>query len=157
MKWKKLCKQGKVPRHIKELYDSCDGRKEQTQLLNRLFVKDPKTGTWDLKTENPSFQAWMKTSDKSYGKEAAVTYPKAIMLHHFFHGNEGAFSATLDAGDVVEVTKGGKSMYSFETMETGREKQKDHQMELRRGQHKISAKEHKAIGDGVFDRCKICT
>ena len=63
---------------------------------------------------NPSFRSWLKTSDKSFGKDAQASFPCSIMLHHYFHGDADAFNQALASGDITEVNQGGKVMYSFD-------------------------------------------
>ena len=151
MKWQRMVKKGHVPPHIKELWGKCNGRKEQTQLLNRLFKKNSRTGQWEMKADNPSFLAWMKTSDTSFAKEAAQRYPRSIMIHHYFQGNEKAFQDALACGDVQEVQiEPGKYMYSFESHEVGRQKEKGEVMELKRGQVKLKAGEHDVVSSHML-------
>ena len=50
-------------------------------------------------------------SDKSFGKEAQQSYPRSIMLLHY---DETAVKQALATGDVTEISKGGKVMYSLE-------------------------------------------
>ena len=78
---------------------------------------------------NPSFRSWLKTSDKSFGKDAQASFPRAIMLHHYFHGDADAFNQALASGDITEVNQGGKVMYSFDTYESGRAKNSDQRVE----------------------------
>ena len=158
-KFARLQKAGKVPSQIQELWDNCNGRADQTALLNRLFVKNNKTGSWDLKAENPKFQAWLKTTDRHFGKESTKSFPRSIMLHHYFQGNEAAFQEALACGDIQEVVMGNKVMYNFESVEAGREKSKDHTMQLDRGASKLKKEEHATVSDVLsnFDWKKFGT
>ena len=70
-----------------------------------------------------------ETSDKSFGKDAQTSFPRAIMLHHYFHGDADAFNQALASGDITEVNQGGKVMYSFDTYESGRAKNSDQRVE----------------------------
>jgi hypothetical protein len=58
-----------------------------------------------------------ETSDKSFGKDAQTSFPRAIMLHHYFHGDADAFNQALASGDITGVNQGGKVMYRFDTYE----------------------------------------
>ena len=51
-----------------------------------------------MQADNPSFRSWLKTSDKSFGKDAQASFPRAIMLHHYFHGDADAFNQALASG-----------------------------------------------------------
>ena len=146
-----MLKQGKVPENVKQVWDKCETRSKQTQLLNRLFKKNNKTGEWQMSTNDPSLQNFMKTSDESFGKESTKTYPKGIMLHHFFHSNEMAFKTAIEEGDVFEVAKGGKVYFAFDEMEQGRKKSRDQGMHLSGGNLKISENGHAALED-VLDK-----
>eukprot|EP00435_Cladocopium_sp_Y103_P058144 s240_g20.t1 len=57
-------------------------------------------------------QKLAETFDKSYSKDAQTTFPRAIMLYHYFHGDADAFNQALASGDITEVNQGGKAMYS---------------------------------------------
>ena len=146
-KFRRMLKAGKVPDQIKQVWDNCGSRSQQTQLLNQLFKKDAKSGQWVMKAESPEFQSFLKTSDKSYGTEAQKTDPRAIMLHHFFHGDQVAFDSALKDGDIYEVQNAGKITYAFDTAEQGRTKSKDNAMTLNRGQIQVSSKEHEQLED----------
>ena len=149
-KFQRLMKEGKIPAHIVDFWSSCTSRADQTKLLNRLFVKNPRTGKWDLQTESPTFKAWLQTTDKNYGKEAQHSFPKAIMLHHYFHGDEQAFLNAVNSGDVQEIrSANNKVMYSFDCVETGHIKERDQKMELHRGSTKLSHGEHEMV-NGVL-------
>eukprot|EP00435_Cladocopium_sp_Y103_P002889 s7949_g1.t1 len=52
-----------------------------------------------MQADNPSFRSWLKTSD---GKDVQTTFPHAIMLHHYFHGDADAFNQALASGDITE-------------------------------------------------------
>ena len=156
-KMSRLLKAGKVPQQIKEIWQKCETREEKTMLVNRLFKKNPETGCWEMQAENPSFKTWLKTSDKSYGKDAQQSFPRAIMLHHYFRGDENAFQHALATGDIMEITKGGKVMYSFECYESGRAKEADQRMDLERGSSKLSVAEHDVVSNVLsnFDWTKF--
>ena len=144
-KFNRLWRAGKVPQQIKEIWQNCETREEKTMLVNRLFKKNPKTGCWEMQADNPTFKSWLKTSDRTFGKDAQHSYPRAIMLHHYFRGDEDAFLQALATGDITEINKGGRLMYSFECYESGRVKEKDQGMDLDRGTQKLSAEEHDAV------------
>lgn len=67
------------------------------------------------------------------------------MLHHYFRGDENAFLQALHTGDISEINKGGKVMYSFECYESGRAKEADQRMDLDRGTKKLRGEEHDAV------------
>ena len=146
-KFRRMLKAGTVPDQIKQVWNNCGTRSQETQLLNRLFKKDVGSGQWVMKAESPEFQSFLKTSDKNYGTEAQKTYPRAIMLHHFFHGDQGAFDSALRDGDIYELQNAGKISYAFDCAEQGRTKSKDNAMTLSRGQIKVTSKEHEQLED----------
>ena len=141
---KRLLKQGKIPQTIQDAIANCTSRADQTKLVNRLFEKNS-SGGWELQCDKPTFQAWLRTSDKHYGKEAKQGYPKSIMVHHYFGGNEAAFLAAVSCGEVQEVLSNGRTMYTFEAIESGHLKEKDEKMDVNRGVTKLTNEEHKAV------------
>jgi hypothetical protein len=144
-KFNRLWKAGKVPQQIKEIWQNCETRDEKTMLVNRLFKKNTKTGCWEMQADNPTFKSWLKTSDKTFGKDGQQSYPRAIMLHHYFRGDEDAFLQALHTGDISEINKGGKVMYSFECYESGRAKEADQRMDLDRSTKTLTGAEHDAV------------
>ncbi len=144
-KFKRLLKQGLIPAGIQDAMNNCTSRADQTKLVNRLFQKNEATGTWEMQADKPTFQAWLRTSDKSYGKEAKQGYPRSIMVHHYFSGNENAFLEALAAGEVQEVLKNGKAMYTFDSLETGHTKEKDEKMDVNRGVTSLTKDEHRVV------------
>ena len=156
-KFNRLLKAGKVPQQIKEIWQNFETRGAKTALVNRLFKKNSKTGCWEMQAENPSFKSWLKTSDKSFGKDAQQSYPRSIMLHHYFRGDETAFQQALACGDVAEIAKGGKVMYSFECYESGRAKETDQRIDLETAKADLTSAEHDAVSNvlGNFDWTKF--
>lgn len=55
-------------------------QKEKDALLNRLFQKNPKTGHWEMKIQNPDFQSFLKSNDVSYGDSASKSFPKTLTM-----------------------------------------------------------------------------
>ena len=92
-------------------------RKKKTCWWTACYKKNSKTGCWEMQADNPSFRSWLKTSDKSFGKDAQASFPCSIMLHHYFHGDADAFNQALASGDITGVNQGGKVMYRFDTYE----------------------------------------
>lgn len=92
-------------------------RKKKPCRWTACYKKNSKTGCWEMQADNPSFRSWLKTSDKSFGKDAQASFPRAIMLHHYFHGDADAFNQALASGDITGVNQGGKVMYRFDTYE----------------------------------------
>ena len=88
----------KVPAQIKEIWKKSETREEKTMLWTACCKKNSKTGCWEMQADNPSFRSWLKTSDKSFGKDAQASFPRAIMLHHYFHGDADAFNQALASG-----------------------------------------------------------
>lgn len=156
---KRFLKQGKIPQGIQDAIANCPSRADQTKLVNRLFEKNKTTGSWELQCDKPTFQAWLRTSDKHIGKEAKQGYPRSIMVHHYFGGNEPAFAAAVQSGEIQEVVKNGKTMYTFEAIETAHVKEKDEKMDVNRGVTNLTASEHKAVHNVLqqFDWSKFGT
>ena len=142
-KFGRLLKSGRVPDNIKKVWEACESRKKKTQLLNRLFVKNERSGQWEMKTQNPEFLSFLRSTDQTYGQAASRSFPKSIMLHSYYNSNEQAMQQALQDGDIYEVVgQGGKKMYSFDTMEEGHRKSTDNTMELHRGKVKLAKEEH---------------
>ena len=76
MKFARMKKLGQVPKNIQEMYEKCDGRKQKTKLLNRLFEKNPRTGHWEMRVDKPEFQAFLKSQDMRYGEANTQSYPR---------------------------------------------------------------------------------
>ena len=156
---KRFLKHGKIPQGIQDAIANCPSRADQTKLVNRLFEKNKTTGSWELQCDKPTFQAWLRTSDKHIGKEAKQGYPRSIMVHHYFGGNEPAFAAAVQSGEIQEVVKNGKTVYTFEAIETAHVKEKDEKMDVNRGVTNLTASEHKAVHNVLqqFDWSKFGT
>ena len=81
------------------------------------YKKNSKTGCWEMRRQSQLQKLAEETSDKSFGKDAQTSFPRAIMLHHYFHGDADAFNQALASGDITGVNQGGKVMYRFDTYE----------------------------------------
>ena len=117
-KFNRLLKAGKVPAQIKEIWKKSETREEKTMLVDCLLQEELQ----DRLLGNAGRQSQLQklaeeTSDKSFGKDAQTSFPRAIMLHHYFHGDADAFNQALASGDITGVNQGGKVMYRFDTYE----------------------------------------
>lgn len=152
-KFAKLRKDGKIPASILRVYDNLESRQLKTKMLSKMFKKSS-TGNWMLCQDKPEFQAFMRHRETFFAQEKEKSYPRAIMIHHYFNGNEQAFRAALEDGDISEVKgKNGKIMYSFEQVSQGKSKSSETGANLAAGKFKLSAKGYEAmrIGMGGFN------
>ena len=91
-----LLKSGKVPDNIKKVWEACENRKKKTQLLNRRFVKNEKNGQWEMKTQNPEFLSFLRSTDQTYGQAASRTFPKADYVAQLLHAQRAMQQALQD-------------------------------------------------------------
>ena len=149
MKFARMMKLGQVPQNVQEMWNKCDSRKQKTKLLNRLFEKNSRTNQWEMRVDKPEFVAWLKSQDMHFGEASTQSYPRSIMLHTYFHGNQHAMDEALAAGEICELQKGSRTFYSFDMMAEGHRKSKESNMELSRGRMKLSKEEHGELEDIV--------
>ena len=129
-KFNRLLKAGKVPAQIKEIWEKSETTEEKTMSGDCLLQEELQDRLLGNAGRQSQFQKLAEeTSDKSFGKDAQTSFPRAIMLHHYFHGDADAFNQALASGDITEVNQGGKVMYSFDTYESGRAKNSDQRVE----------------------------
>ena len=87
-----------------------------------------------MRAESPDFLAFLRNNEVSYSGSASQSYPKSIMLHTYYNSNEQAMQQALREGDICEtVGPGGKTWYSFDSMQEGHKKSTESTMELHRG------------------------
>ena len=144
LKFASLRKQGKIPEHILNVIDKATTRAGKTTLLNKLFKQDQQ-GQWIMQTQDPAFQVSTVSSDVRFGVDQENTYPRSIMVHHYYRGNEQAFLQALDDGEVFAVeneNKNGPPMYSFLSATSGRRKELNKQMKLDSGPTRLNQREH---------------
>ena len=129
-KFNRLLKAGKVPAQIKEIWEKSETTEEKTMSGDCLLQEELQDRLLGNAGRQSQFQKLAEeTSDKSFGKDAQTSFPRAIMLHHYFHGDADAFNQALASGDITGVNQGGKVMYSFDTYESGRAKNSDQRVE----------------------------
>ena len=129
-KFNRLLKAGKVPAQIKEIWEKSETTEEKTMSGDCLLQEELQDRLLGNAGRQSQFQKLAEeTSDKSFGKDAQTSFPRAIMLHHYFHGDADAFNQALASGDITGVNQGGKVMYSFDTYESGRAKKSDQRVE----------------------------
>ena len=149
MKFARMMKLGQVPQNVQDMWKKCDTRSKKTKLLNRLFEKNTRTNQWEMRVDKPEFVAWLKSQDMHFGEASTQSYPRSIMLHTYFHGNQLAMDEALAAGEICEVQQGSRTFYSFDMMAEGHRKSKESNMELSRGRMKLSKEEHGELEDIV--------
>ena len=99
-----------------------------------------------MKAESPEFLAFLRNNEVSYSGSASQSYPKSIMLHTYYNSNEQAMQQALRDGDICEtVGPGGKTWYSFDSMQEGHKRSTESAMELHRGKTKLKQEEFKAL------------
>ena len=117
-KFNRLLKAGKVPAQIKEIWEKSETTEEKTMSGDCLLQEELQDRLLGNAGRQSQFQKLAEeTSDKSFGKDAQTSFPRAIMLHHYFHGDADAFNQALASGDITGVNQGGKVMYRFDTYE----------------------------------------
>ncbi|CAK9115323.1 unnamed protein product [Durusdinium trenchii] len=110
LKFSTMRKQGRIPDQILRVVDSEPTRAGKTSLLSKLFKKD-KHGNWSMQTNDPAFEMKTTANDTKFGVDQNNSFPRSIMLHHWYGGNEPAFLQALDDGEIfVEQQEGVKGL-----------------------------------------------
>ena len=149
LKFSTMRKQGRIPDQILRVVDSEPTRAGKTSLLSKLFKKD-KHGNWSMQTNDPAFEMKTTATDTKFGVDQNNSFPRSIMLHHWYGGNEPAFLQALDDGEIfVEQQEGGPALYGFRSNTSGRKKEFNKEMALSSGRVGLTQKEHSSMEKGM--------
>jgi hypothetical protein len=147
-----MLQQGLIGPELLKLFNEGAGsgskRQHQTRFINALFLKDKKTGAVTMQPKNPVFAQFRRNASSTYGVEETKGYPRSVMLHHFFHGNETAMEDAVQAGE-VQVSGG---VYSFNTVVAGKRKESTAAIELQSGGHEVSSAVHAKLASYMDTR-----
>ena len=153
-KWKKMCDQNAIPSHILEMFHKeskkqKDPRKWKTQIINKLFKKNPVTKKYDMVADQPWFNNFREASTTDFGVDQTKGEPKSVFLHSKFHGNEEGLRQAIAMGDVQEWEADGTIWCSYRSTKAGTKKKNEEKQQVGGGQVAISTEQHKAL-TGAF-------
>ena len=115
-KWARLKENNQLPVWVLGLYEQCgqaSGKKrvERTDLINKLFKKNPKTGEYDLVLDDPSF----REAQKQYHDAKSGSEWDGLILEEAEAraGGENQLKRALAAGRVRRVIKDKMEWFVF--------------------------------------------
>ena len=126
-----------------------EDEEKRSKLKSMKFARMMKLGQVPQNVQEMWNKCDSRKQDMHFGEASTQSYPRSIMLHTYFHGNQHAMDEALAAGEICELQKGSRTFYSFDMMAEGHRKSKESNMELSRGRMKLSKEEHGELEDIV--------
>ena len=147
-KYQKMKKE--LPDHVIDLIETqsmkaSSPREFKTTVINKLFKRNAK-GKLVLNLEDQLFQEHKKVYLNKYKKDKETALPEAIMRGLYFNNSQAAFDDAKKAGDIVPVEEGGKTFWSFQSLEKGTVHGKVEEQSLKQSK-KVNAQQHTLLGD----------
>ncbi len=104
-KFAKLLKAGALPPHVAHMFTieskkQPSSRQYQTELINRLMVKQP-DGTYAVNCEQNFFEEYRRVYVEHKAQDTQKGMPRGVFLHTHFHGDENALKESLKNGEVT--------------------------------------------------------